>query len=52
MTINKDDCSNYFKRLQDHYDTLPIIYQDDVLIPPSFNPVTFRKLTWREEYQD
>ena len=52
MTINKDDCSNYFKRLQDHYDTLPVIYQDDVLIPPSFNPVTFRKLTWREEYQD
>lgn len=52
MTINKDDCSNYFKRLQDHYDTLPVIYQDDVLIPPSFNPVTFRKLTWRKEYQD
>ena len=52
MTINKDDCSNYFKRLQDHYDTLPIIYQDDVLIPPSFNPVTFKKLTWRKEYQD
>ena len=44
--------SNYFKRLQDHYDTLPVIYQDDVLIPPSFNPVTFRKLTWRKEYQD
>ena len=52
MTINKDDCSNYFKRLQDHYDTLPVIYQDDVLIPPSFNPEKFRKLTWREEYQD
>ena len=52
MTINKDDCSNYFKRLQDHYDTLPIIYQDDVLIPPSFNPVTFKMLTWRKEYQD
>ena len=52
MTINKDDCSNYFKRLQDHYDTLPVIYQDDVLIPPSFNPVTFKMLTWRKEYQD
>jgi len=52
MTINKDDCSNYFKRLQNHYDTLPVIYQDDVLIPPSFNPEKFRKLTWREEYQD
>tara|TARA_B100000212_G_C27302819_1_gene502247 strand:- start:316 stop:1035 length:720 start_codon:yes stop_codon:yes gene_type:complete len=52
MTINKDDCSNYFKRLQDHYDTLPVIYQDDVLIPPTFNPEKFRKLTWREEYQD
>ena len=52
MAINQDDCSGYFKRLEDYYDTLPVIYEDDVLIPPSYNPVTHRKLSWREEYKD
>ena len=52
MEINKDDCSGYFKRLEDYYSSYPVVHQEDVLIPPTYNPVTSRKVTWREEYKD